>query len=820
MDALIVIILIVILFVILQDRRKVSDQVKRLANQSDEILVMLYKMQKQQKTAEVLEKEAEKGIEKVSEKIVEKVSEKNAEKIPEIITEKVPEKIIEKGIDKPLIEPVKKPSVSRFAGMFDMFSDRKRTEEFIGGNLLNKIGIVVLVLGLAYSVKYAIDQDWIGTVGRVAIGILAGGALIVIAHFLRKKYNAFSSVLVGGGLATLYFTISLAFHEYQLFAVEVAFVIMLIITGFAVALALAYDRIELAVFALFGGFASPLLVSTGQGNYMVFFTYLLILDAGMLILAYFKKWNLINIITYICTVLLYAAWFISTEDSPKILPYKGALIFASAFYLVFFVMNIINSLHKKTSISAIETGILLSNTFLYYGVGLYCIEEINPQMKGIFTAILGIFNFAFAYSFYRNSKIDRRIVYLLIGLVLTFLSLTAPAQLEGNYITIFWAAEAALLLWLYTKSELAIARYTSVVVLLLMLISWMMDIDDIYISYHEEALQLVFNKGFITGLMATLSIVLSAFILQSKEKTELFLFKFTTGVYQGFLILLAIVALYATCQFELYNQGFSYTGLYETSTLLTGTFNVFYLVLLMFFGSKFKIKWFLPMVYLLTLLFSFSFISYYQTDIFVYLRNYYLQNKITFTLFGFHYVSIVLFFVLLAFALKNVHLLPFDTEKVEKIVQWFAVFFGVYVLSIESEHLFTLIKYQTPLLEKIAPEYFEYEFEIAFTKIITDIQEFTYRAAYPVLWGVCSFSLMIAGLQLKQLNLRIIALTLFFITLIKLFAIDVWQMPAGGKIIAFILLGVLLLVISFLYQKLKQIILETGDETEEEAEKK
>jgi uncharacterized membrane protein len=152
-------------------------------------------------------------------------------------------------------------------------------------------------------VKYAIDQEWIGEIGRVFIGILCGGILLGVGHRLRNTFRAFSSVLAGGGIAVLYLTIAIAFHEYRIFSQTSAFIIMLIITGFAVALSLGYNKIELAVLSILGGFASPFMVSTGEGNYVVLFTYILILDVGMLVLAYYKKWNLVNIISYLFTVL-------------------------------------------------------------------------------------------------------------------------------------------------------------------------------------------------------------------------------------------------------------------------------------------------------------------------------------------------------------------------------------------------------------------------------------------------------------------------------------------------------------------------------------
>ena len=162
-------------------------------------------------------------------------------------------------------------------------------EKFIGENLINKIGILILVLGISFFVKYAIDKDWINEPARVGIGILSGAIVMGVAHRLRKKYAAFSSVFVAGAISIFYLTIGIAFHDYHLFSQTIASAIMVVITLFGVFVSLSYNRKELAVLSLIGGFAVPFMVSTGEGNYKVLLTYIAILNVGMLILSYFKK---------------------------------------------------------------------------------------------------------------------------------------------------------------------------------------------------------------------------------------------------------------------------------------------------------------------------------------------------------------------------------------------------------------------------------------------------------------------------------------------------------------------------------------------------
>jgi len=232
-------------------------------------------------------------------------------------------------------------------------------EKFIGENLINKIGIGVLVLGIAFFVKYAIDQDWINETGRVCIGIGCGAILVGLAHYLRNSYRSFSSVLAGGGIAVFYFTIAFAFHQYHLMSQTAAFIIMVVITAFAVALSVLYNKLELAIIASIGGFIAPFLVSTGDGNYIVLFTYLVILNIGLLSLAWFKRWPALNIIALFFTVVIYGSWLGLTISDRKPISYPIALLFASIFYLLFLGMNMINQVKNRQQFKPLDFIILL-----------------------------------------------------------------------------------------------------------------------------------------------------------------------------------------------------------------------------------------------------------------------------------------------------------------------------------------------------------------------------------------------------------------------------------------------------------------------------
>lgn len=683
------------------------------------------------------------------------------------------------------IKPVTKP------GFFERNPD---LEKFIGENLANKIGIGVLVLGIGFFVKYAIDREWIGEIGRVFIGILCGGILLGTAHRLRKTFTAFSSVLVGGGIAVLYLTIYIAFHDYGIFNQTAAFLLMLVITGFAVLLSLSYNRIELAILSILGGFSSPFMVSTGEGNYIVLFSYVLILDVGMLVLAYFKKWNPVNIVAYVFTLILFGGWLGAKFDGNDGSMVAGAIIFATLFYIVFFAMNIINNVKERTKFKALEISMLLSNTFFYYGAGITILNgSIGKDFQGLFTAALGVFNFIFAYMLYRNKSVDKNLVFMLIGLVLTFISLAAPVQLEGNYITLFWAAETVLLLWLSQKSGIRLMKLGSIILMGLMIISLIMDWQQIYFNY-DNALTIILNKGYITGLFALASIALTLRFL----KNELTENQEHVALYRNLLTTAGVVILYTSQLLELRHQLFESGFGYSTENIIIGTYNMLFILCLVLAEKKLVKDETLRNVFSLFGIASLMIYTAFYHQQTINVRNEFVIDNGPATGFVFHYFLLIILLVITFVTLKKVQALTELNRQTGNAYSWIYVFFLVFIASAELDHLVVVASGAT---------------EGTLDHLLTQ----NHKIGYPILWGLTSFLLIFLGLKLKKKHLRIISLTLFLITLLKLFILDIRGISEGGKIAAFISLGILLLVVSFMYQRLKKLLL--VDESSSESQK-
>lgn len=670
------------------------------------------------------------------------------------------------------------------------FFDNLDWEKFIGENLINKIGIGILVLGIGFFVKYAIDKEWINEIGRVFIGILCGGALVGIAHRLRKEYKAFSSVLIGGGLSVFYFSVAIAFHEYQLIGQTAAFVIMVLITAFAIQLSVAYNRQELAVLAIIGGFTTPFLVSTGEGNYVVLFTYLLILNTGMLVLAYFKKWNIVNIVSYVFTLILYTGWLSTRVLGKPDAPYLGALVFATLFYLEFFLMNIIHNIKEKRPFIALEFSILLSNTFAYYSAGMLVLEQIQGGVyKGIFTVLLAAFNLVFAFSLMRSGKADKNIVYLLIGLVVTFISLAAPVQLEGNWITMFWALEGVLLLWLAKKSGIGLMKLSAVLVTVLMLISLIMDWYQLYDPQDTmRVLPVLINKAFITSLISLASLYITRRLLKTAPE-DFFTELIPVSIYRTILAALLLAGTYVSLLLELNYQLHIFIDVAQIRHIYLGIYHFSWLIGIAFVLRPKKA---LVSEYLLPALCALSAVIYsaYYHGLFVSVRNLYLTHE-TVNLIPFlsHYLILLMLICILTITVKEIARSVGYKSLFGTISLWIMAVIILFLASSELDHLVVL-----SLLGE--------------TTTIAELIRDSRRIGYPIIWGLCSFAFMLWGIRKKVQPLRIISLSIFAIILLKLFLIDVSSMPEGGKILSFIILGLLLLTISFLYQRLKRLVTE------------
>src|SRR5690606_11645136 len=393
-------------------------------------------------------------------------------------------------------------------------------------------------------------------------------------------------VMVAGAISIFYFTIAIAFHEYHLFNQTVAFIIMMVITAFSVLISVAYNRQELAVLSLIGGFSVPFMVSTGSGNYIVLFTYIAILNIGILAISYFKKWKLVTILSFVFTTILFFSWLVNELISDT-LQHLGAFAFAILFYFIFSITVILNNLRNKGTFTFIEYGILIANTFIFFGIGLTILHDWEIQIKGLFTLSLAVYNLIYAAILYKKFHLDKKAIYLLIGLTLTFVTLTIPIQFKGNYITLFWAAEAVLLFWLSQKSKINGFKIGAIIVQILSVFSLMIDWGLKYTSINDGALQIILNPIFITGIVVLAGLITSYFIIKNETASLKVLgFDLSISFYKKLLIIAAIGIGYFVGLLEIIYQSNQYIENQTSADSFAVMYHFVFSAVFLFFGLR------------------------------------------------------------------------------------------------------------------------------------------------------------------------------------------------------------------------------------------
>ena len=661
-------------------------------------------------------------------------------------------------------------------------------EKFIGENLISKLGILILIAGVGFFVKYAIDQNWINENGRTAIGMLIGILLIGVAHYLRKSYKTFSSLLTGGGIAVFYLTISIAYHQYQLFTPAETFVILIVITIFSVILSLVYDKKELAIFSQIGGYAAPFMVSTGGDNYIVLFTYMLILNSGLIVLSYFKRWHVLNLLAFAFTVIIFSTWLGTTFWNKNNPPHIGAFIFASLFYLVFFLVNTLNNLKERKPFNGIEIAMVLSNNLFYFLSGLSILHNFQEGIfKGLFTVMIGLYNFAWVLYLYRKQQIDRNFIFLLIGLVMSFVSIAIPIQLNGHSITLFWTAEFVILLWLSQRSGIKLLKTGHLVVVTLAMISLIMDWIKLY-GQHIESMPIIFNQMFVTGAVVLTGLVLTIYFLR-KDTEEYFITYFiSVKSFKTIVVFLLFIVAYFFPYLELQYQMNNFYGSISLRHIVYGIYNFAYLLAMLLVLKRFKwslaFKWFIS-ISLVSLL---IYVVYYQYMVSEIRDSFFYSHSVTFGNFLFHYLFYPFIFGIIYLIFSERNKVFTINGFISRATLWYLAFFTIFIASAELDNILLITMYTN-------------------NESIYSVLRMSHKVGYPILWSIATFIFIVWGIRTKIKDYRIIALSLLALIILKLF-VDVWYMSKGGQITAFIFLGVIMLVISFLYQKLKRLISE------------
>jgi uncharacterized membrane protein len=382
-------------------------------------------------------------------------------------------------------------------------------EARIGSHWLNRIGIAAVLIGVSYFLKFAFDSGWIGPTGRVAIGLIAGMAVVLWSERFRTRgYKVFSFSLKAVGIGVLYLSLWAAFQVYHLMPSGVVFACMLVVTAATCAMAITQDAEILAVFAITGGFSTPVLLSTGVNREIALFFYVLLLDLGILALVAVRPWRRLLWLGFAGTLALYAGWYGEFYNRTQ---FELTLIFATLFFAVFASAPLF-MLRQENGEGSIPLLFALANGATYFLQAYAMINEISPTAMAWFSLALALFYLQLNRMRRKSSDAgaERNLKMMHLALAIGLITVAIPIRLEAHWITVGWFVEAAVLLWVADRIKsdlLGVFALTAIV----------LGIGRLLFLDNFVSTQLIFNMRMAVFAVAVAVLAFAAYVASKRD---------------------------------------------------------------------------------------------------------------------------------------------------------------------------------------------------------------------------------------------------------------------------------------------------------------
>ncbi len=641
-------------------------------------------------------------------------------------------------------------------------------EVAIGTRWYNIAGIVTLLFGIAFFLKYAYENAWIGPKGRVAIGIACGIVAILLGERTRRHgHRIFSQGLTGGGIAALYLSLFFSFRFYQLIEIAPAFVLLVLVTACGVALAVAQNSLAVAVLSFVGAYLTPVLLSTGQDAAGFLFSYLTVLALGALAVTYFRRWRALDLLAFAGTCILYAGWYEQHYARGRL---PVAVAGLAVFFLIFLAIPYGHALARRIHARPEDHGLALGNAAFAFGFLYRMIHPISPRALGFIAVALAACYLGLGIFARRRLADDRRLAVSIFGMSIAFMTLAVPLQLGLHGITLAWAILGLLLIGIGFHYGAWLTRLSGVAVLALAVLR-------LFIAHtplHTKAFTLFLNAPFATWTFVVAAVFAAAWLyrrnagrLDERERPALL-----GGLSAGLLLLLTGLTLEVR----------SFLRLWEYAAPIR--------------AAGMMVLWAIYPIAALLLA----------------LR---LRDRVA------HRLSIALLapalvpFLALLSAFWTRHGPLFGTFAFWAGLLGAASFFAVSVIQRRSADTWTI---GAPVHRVLAAAGTALLLLLLTTEVYTF---FRYRPRAPddptanalrallsvsVLWALYASALMAIGFRRSDRGARYAAGGLFALTLAKVFFLDVWELREIYRIVSFVVLGLLLVAASYLYSRMRSRI--------------
>ncbi len=656
---------------------------------------------------------------------------------------------------------------------------KKGFELDLGRKWLNKIGVISIVLGIAFFVKYSVEQGYIGPIGKIIVSITAGLALLVAGEIFNRKegYLYLARSLTGGSFAVLYITIYATHHFYNLMPKNLNLIVLGVLVVLGVIFSLKYNSKEIASEAFLLGYIITLMSPISPYTLM----YTLVLTLGLIIVTVRRKWTIVgvgglaaayiinfgfnvtpaNFITsglYLIAVFLLLAYLVHSIEVPDtqgqlailglVVTYGSTLMFPSGhehiftvilFLGVFLILFNILSFYMKKPTNENNILMLLLNAFFFAAVSYIKAINVYGEYAGLLTISIAVLYLILTQIATRKRLASLSAVFLTLSI--TFVTITIPIQVNRELITIAWAIEALLLLLIGIQFDIKNLRYLGNGVAVVTFLKTIM-VDT---SLHMFDANNILASTRAIAYMAPIITFLAAAVIYHRNQEK---------------------------------YGISEKDLAENYLIGSSAL----LILLLFLELA---GWHVTGIW--------AIIAYI---LFILGFRYAMKNLRLFTT-GVAAITIgkVVF--------QDVSLRPFALDNILSYNSRFLAFIIPITVFYASYVIYKRNKANLEDWEKNHENYFT----IAIASLLAYLLALELKGGYiSAAWATEAIMLLIIGFHYKQATLRQMGMALLAITTLKVFLIDVASLETVYRILSFIVLGIILLIASYAYSRYRHIL--------------
>jgi uncharacterized membrane protein len=384
---------------------------------------------------------------------------------------------------------------------------------FTEGNVPVKIGMLVLLAGVAALLKYASDQGWLNAPIELRLAAIAAGALggLVFGWKQRERRRLFALALQGGTIGILLLTIFAAFKRYDLIDPALAFAMsILLIAGMGV-LAVVQNSRTLAVLGILAGFMAPIWLSTGSGNHVALFSYYAVLNAAILAIAWWRPWRVLNLLGFAFTFGIGTAWGVLQYNAEKFASTEPFLLLFFAFYLLIPILYARRQPAEKRDL--VDGSLVFGTPLIAFSLQAGMLHD-DRLLLALCAVGLGALYAGLAWALIRRERyaaLGQSYAVLAVG----FATLAVPLALSARATASVFALEGAALVWLGLRQQRLLPQIAGALLQLGAAFGFVVGAD-----YWLHDATAIANPTFMSGLLLALAGFASAFSYRRADRTE------------------------------------------------------------------------------------------------------------------------------------------------------------------------------------------------------------------------------------------------------------------------------------------------------------